>query len=256
MEESNGSWKPPYFSFATFWSFMADLAGKPLPPKIDRMMLKSKSGTDQANLMFALRAFDLVDETFMVSAANLGPIAQGDEEVRAKALGTLVRFFYQDALSLSEQNGTEGQLHELFRDKYGLTSADTRRKAVTFFLHAARKAGIPLSEHFPSSRPGSGAPGTPRPKRAAAQRRKPAGGTPETPIVTTDQTSTGERKTVSFGSAGSVTVTVDVKWLDLADNVFTGLRKVIRDLEALGNVDSPPASPAGTKTTTTEVDEP
>jgi hypothetical protein len=256
MEDAGGSWKPPYFSFATFWSFMGDLASKPLPPKIDRMMLKSKSGTDQANLMLALRSFDLVDDTYMVNAASLGSIAQGDEESRAKALGALVRHYYPDALALSEQNGTEGQLHDLFRDKYGLTSSDTRRKAVTFFLHIARKAGIPLSEHFPSSRPGSGSPGTPRQTRAPSQRRKNTSGTGDVPVVTTDQTSTGERKTVSFGDAGMVTVTVDVKWLDLADNVFTGLRKVIRDLEALGTVDSPPKSKAGAEATATEVDEP
>jgi len=236
MEEVNGSWKPPYFSFATFWSFMGDLASKPLPPKIDRMMLKSKSGTDQANLMFALRAFDLVDENFMVNPTTLGSIARGDEESRATALGAVIRHYYPEALALSEQNGTEGQLHELFREKYGFASADTRRKAVTFFLHAARKAGIELSEHFPSSRLGSGSPGTPRAKRGTGQRRKGANGSGSgtDPVVTTDQTGAGERKTVSFGEAGKVTVTVDVKWLDLADHVFTGLRKVIRDLEALG----------------------
>lgn len=236
MEEATGSWKPPYFSFATFWSFMGDLATKPLPPKIDRMMLKSKSGTDQANLLFALRAFNLVDESYMVKGAWLGPIAQGDEPERAKALGHLVETFYASALELSEKNGTEGQLHELFRDLYGFTSADTRRKAVTFFLHAARKAGIDLSEHFPSSRPGSGSPGAPRAKRAAGGRRRT---TPEPPSVTTVLTGSGEHKTVSFGAAGSVTVTVDVKWLDLDDAAFAGLRKIIRDLEALGAMDSP-----------------
>jgi hypothetical protein len=252
MDESNGTgWKPPYFSFATFWSFMGDLAAKPLPPKIDRMMLKSKSGTDQANLMFALRAFDLVDDSFMVNAAKLGPIAHGDEESRAQALGDIVREHYPNALALSEQNGTEGQLHELFRDQYGLASADTRRKAVTFFLHAARKAGIELSEHFPSSRPGSGSPGSPRPRRP----RKPATPITPRPVVTTEQAATGERKTVSFGDAGQVTVTVDVKWLDLADNVFTGLRKVIRDLEALGDTDPSAGTPDEAETNATEGDE-
>jgi len=36
-----------------------------------------------------------------------------------------------------------------------------------------------------------------------------------------------------FGEAGSVTVRVDVRWLDLPDEVFIGLRKVIQDLEKL-----------------------
>jgi len=40
-----------------------------------------------------------------------------------------------------------------------------------------------------------------------------------------------------------------VKWLDLPDDVFTGLRRVIRDLQGLGT-DSPrqPAPGAGTST--------
>lgn len=243
MDETNGTWKPPYFAFQTFWTFMGDLASKPLPPRIDRTMLKSKSGTDQMNLLFALRAFDLTDEQNNVNAANLAPIAQGDEDARAGALGDLVRRYYLKALDLSGRSGTEGQLHDLFRDDFGVGSADTRRKVVTFFLHAARKAGIELSQHFPSTRSGSGGPGTPRAKRAPGQQRNKngaSGGSANAPVVTTEQTSAGERKHVSLGEAGDVTVTVKVKWLDLPDNVFTGLRKVIQDLEALATPMNPP----------------
>jgi hypothetical protein len=256
MDESNGMWKPPYFAFQTFWTFMADLSSKPLPPKIDRSLLKSKSGTDQMNLLFALRAFDLVDDQQAVNVENLVPIAQGDEETRAKALGDLVRRWYPKALDLSAQSGTEGQLNDLFRDEYGLGSADTRRKAVTFFLHAARRADIELSQHFPNTRSGSGGPGSPRAKRAPGVKRpRPNGtGTAAAPVVTTEQTAGGECKHVTFGEAGTVTVTVDVKWLDLPDHVFTGLRKVIRDLEALGSpTDSPPATAAGAPSADEEV---
>src|SRR5207245_810656 len=98
-----------------------DLAAKPLPPRIDRTMLKSKSGTDQANLLFALRAFELIDESNSVNIASLVPIAQGDEEARAEALGDLVRTHYAGALAISDSSGTEGQLHDWFRDTFGLT---------------------------------------------------------------------------------------------------------------------------------------
>lgn len=228
-------WKPPYFAFQTFWTFMADLAAKPLPPKIDRSLLKSKSGTDQLNLLLALRTFDLMDAEQNVNASNLAPIAQGPEDARARALGDLVRLYYSKALALSDESGTEGQLQDLFRDEFGIASADTRRKAVTFFLHAARRAGIELSPHFPSTRSGSGGPGASRQKRPTPPKRKASSGSAETPLVTTLQTSTGEIVNVSFGNAGTVTVSVDVKWLNLPDEAFTGLRKVIRDLEALGS---------------------
>lgn len=257
MDETSEAWRPPYFAFQTFWTFLGDLAAKPLPPKIDRSLLKSKSGTDQANLLMALRAFDLMDDNNTVNGAALASVAQGAEESRAHALGDLVKRHYGKALDLSEQSGTEGQLHDLFRDDFALSAADTRRKAVTFFLHAARRAGIPLSEHFPSTRSGSGAPGTPKVKRStAASKRKsaPPMGSAGTPVVTTEQTASGEHKRVSFGDSGLVTVNVDVKWLDLPEHVFTGLRKVIRDLEALGSDnDSPRQTAAGVAATGPEV---
>jgi hypothetical protein len=38
-------------------------------------------------------------------------------------------------VALSESNGTQQQLDEVFKDKHGFTSsAETRRKAITFFL--------------------------------------------------------------------------------------------------------------------------
>jgi hypothetical protein len=244
MDATDGTWKPPYFAFSTFWTFMGDLATKPLPPKIDRSLFKSKSGTDQANLLFALRAFNLIGDDNTVNAENLAAIAQGDEAARSLALGDLVRRHYPKALTLSEQGGTEGQLHDLFRTDFGLTSTETRRKAVTFFLHAARQAGIELSQYFPATRSGSGGPGTPRVKRPRTKQSTPGGGSADAPTVTTEHTPQGEQKRVSFGDAGVVTVTVNVKWLDLPDDAFTGLRKLIRDLEALGTPASPPPTDA------------
>jgi hypothetical protein len=44
----------------------------------------------------------------------------------------------------------------------------------------------------------------------------------------------GERRDISLGDAGSVTIIVDVRWLDLPDEQFAALRKLIKDIEALG----------------------
>lgn len=44
----------------------------------------------------------------------------------------------------------------------------------------------------------------------------------------------GERRDVSLGNAGSVTIIVNVRWLDLSDDQFAKLRKLIKDIEALG----------------------
>jgi hypothetical protein len=44
-----------------------------------------------------------------------------------------------------------------------------------------------------------------------------------------------ERRDISLGDAGSVTVIVNVRWLDLPEDQFTRLRKLIKDIEALGD---------------------
>jgi hypothetical protein len=44
-----------------------------------------------------------------------------------------------------------------------------------------------------------------------------------------------ERRDISLGDAGSVTVIVNVRWLDLSEDQFTKLRKLIKDIEALGD---------------------
>jgi hypothetical protein len=44
-----------------------------------------------------------------------------------------------------------------------------------------------------------------------------------------------ERRDISLGDAGSVSVIVNVRWLDLSEDQFTKLRKLIKDIEALGD---------------------
>lgn len=44
-----------------------------------------------------------------------------------------------------------------------------------------------------------------------------------------------ERRDISLGDAGSVSVIVNVRWLDLSEDQFTRLRQLIKDIEALGD---------------------
>jgi hypothetical protein len=59
MDESPDTFRPPYMSFQTFWRFIEELAGKPLPPAIDRSIMSTRSGSDKANLTQALSTFGL-----------------------------------------------------------------------------------------------------------------------------------------------------------------------------------------------------
>jgi hypothetical protein len=217
--------KPPYLPFKTFWSFVEELRSKPLPPEIDRSLLRTKSGTDQANLISAFKAFGLISETQAVEA-NLRQLISADESGAKSILQGLLRSRYPRQFELSEQNGTEKALNDSFEEDFGVT-ADTRRKAVTFFLQASRFAGIKLSPHFPVTRLGSGRPAGIRPKQTAKRKTLPIGAP-----TGNAGTRTPECVTADLG-AGTVTMIVDVRWLDLDDSKFVALRKLTADLREL-----------------------
>jgi hypothetical protein len=207
--------KPPYMSFQTFWNFIEELATRPLPPQIDRSLMSSKSGTDQNNLTTALRGFGLTGPDQQVLPALLG-LAMGDEGGRKEKLAELVRTYYPQQLVISEQNGTEQQLHDSFRETFGLDTRETRRKAVTFFLHAARTAGIELSPHFPATRSGSGSPGVPRPKRTSKRKNTQSDKTTGSPADHPRPNDEGDSYSVSLSSGGSVSVVVSVNLFSLS----------------------------------------
>jgi hypothetical protein len=240
VDEFPEGFRPPYMSFLTFWNFIDELSRKPLPPRIDRSLMGSKSGTDQANLAMALTSFGLTD-----SEANVQPVLRGlvaaDVETRKQMLSDLVNTNYAGPMRVSGQNGTQTDLAAAFRDDYpAIASADTRRKAITFFLHAARTAGIEVSAHFPPTRAGSGAPGTAKPKRQAA-RRKPTG-TPGNDGAITSRTNppSGDTYTVDLASGGVVSVVVSVNLFDLTTDDRAFVIDLVDKLKGYGSP-TPPA---------------
>lgn len=213
--------RPPYMSFQTFWRFVEELGSKPVPPQIDRSLMGSKSGTDQNNLTAALATFGLVGPGGTVKPP-LRALAEASEDDRKPMLAAMLRHYYPAAVAVAEGHGTEQQLHEAFRDAYDMSAVETRRKAVTFFLHAARLAEIPLSAHFPTTRGGPGAPGAPRPKRVLKRKPAAATGTPDESASQGTRTVTGDTYSVSLDSGGEVSVVVNVNLFTLspADRTF------------------------------------
>jgi len=240
LVDSPPDFKPPYMSFQTFWNFLTDLSAKPLPRKLDRSIMQSKSGTDQNNLMAALEGFGFIDGDGVVQP-SFQWFQEATPEQRKETLSDLLSTFYGAPLGVSANNGTPNDLAESFRDRLGMTTADTRRKAITFFLHAAREAGIDLSPHFPKTRAGSGAPGTPKPQRSGSRRKAALNGNAST--KSPEKPGVGEQRVVLFGEAGTVTIDVDVRWLDLPDDTFKQLRELIKNIVALGSADETVVTP-------------
>jgi hypothetical protein len=224
----------PWMSFQTFWNFLEEVVSKPLPPKLDRSMMKSKSGTDQANLISALQLFGLIDESLRVQLV-LETFQSADADGRKSMLGDWIRAQYAPALRVSAENGTPQDLTDVFRDELGMTGPDTRRKAITFFQHAAQHAGITLSPHFPKTRTGSGAPGAPRTKRTPTKRKLPKDDDKDN--SQNAGKSSGHTQTVTLTSGGTVTLTYDVNMFEVSDEDEGFVLSLIKKLRNYPTVD-------------------
>jgi hypothetical protein len=152
--ESKAPAAPPYISFKTLTNLLDRLQTTRLPPRIDRSYLDGMSGGYQSQVIAALRWLDLIGPKGEVEA-TLVSLATTPEQ-RQEIIGDLLRTHYPTVLALSDANSTQGQLEEEFRS-FGV-SGSTLRRAIAFFLHAARYAEIPVSPHFkiPPVPPSSG----------------------------------------------------------------------------------------------------
>lgn len=245
MDSDENGFKPPYMSFQTFWNFIGELGDKPLPPRIDRSLMGTKSGTDQANLMMALTSFRLTDEQYNV-LPQLQALTSATGEERKGILAKMVATHYVEPMRVSASHGTQKDLDDAFTANYpSIASADTRRKAITFFLHAARTAGLDLSVHFQKTRSGSGAPGAAKGRKSAPRRKPPRSESNTTSDQDTGpgQGDAGDTYTVDLASGGSVSVVVRVNLFALTTsdrNFVIDLVDKLKGYETPGPVNSTP----------------
>lgn len=230
-EDKKDEGKAPYLPFQTFVNYLTELATKPLPPKIDRTMMKTKSGSDQANLTAALKFFGYIDPDQHVTE-SLRSFVQLDDEGRKAALAGQLRNLYPDAYKVSDERGSEKALEDSFAHAFGY-SGETRRKAMTFFLHASRWCGVTLSAHFPTTRMGSGRSATAGSKRTSPKKSTVAKKSAHRPTSTQKPVS-GEVVEVAFGAVGTAVLSINAPLLSLPADTLTRLLKVVSDFRALG----------------------
>jgi hypothetical protein len=158
---------PPYISFKTLTNLLERLKEKHIPPRIDRSYLSGMSNGYQSQVIAALRWLDLIGDNGEVTPL-LGDLAT-DEARRPELIGDLLRDRYGRIVALGDQNATQGQLEEAFRE-FGV-SGSTLRKAIAFYLNAAQFAEMRVSPHFktPPVRSADGKPATRKPKATAGR---------------------------------------------------------------------------------------
>lgn len=242
MDEKVDAWRAPYVSYETLVNFLERrLPERPLPPRIDPHFLDNYAGSVRPLLLTTLRTMDMLDDSNEVTE-TLRRVVAGGAEVRKQVMFNWAEVFYREQLELARANEVHSRLWDSFsRHDY---SGSTLRKAVVFYLNLVEDLGLPNSPHFKA--PKAQATGTGR--RPRIIRSKPTGlaGAERSPGPLTSVTNQppSERKVVRFGSSGVISIDVSIKWLDLPEETFVGLRRAIRSIEDLGNqLDHPAAVP-------------
>jgi hypothetical protein len=164
---------PPYIPFPTLLTFLHELKTNGMPPQIDGSVLRRFSGGVQSQLKMAVRSLGLME------GAKPTPFLQNlvsayETPNFEPLLLELLKANYPYVFALDLMTATP----QMFADAFKATGAkdDVARKCRTFFLHAAKRAGVPLGQRIlTGSVPRGPSNGTTRKKAKATK------ATPETP---------------------------------------------------------------------------
>jgi hypothetical protein len=111
-----------------------------IPKQIDRTIWRSQSGFVQGQIMMALRFLSLVDDADRPTA-GLHRFIDGKDK-RPELVRALLHHAYRDLIDRDMTKMTPKMLDEAM-EQYSVTG-DTKKKAVRFFLQAAKFAELPM----------------------------------------------------------------------------------------------------------------
>jgi hypothetical protein len=165
----------PYTSFATFKNFLAGLrASGGAPIVIDNSVYGNMSGGVRSQLKATLRFLGLIDDANKPTDLMHAAIeATQDAAVWGAFVSNVLSDHYAPILAHPLTNSTPAALRKEFEATFS-GSPDVMTKSITFFIHAARDAGVALSPRLTERQRGGGA------RRGAGGRRRDAAATAQT----------------------------------------------------------------------------
>jgi len=139
---------PPYATYGSFTKFISDLRETGVPPRIDKTVFKTTSGSVIYSVLAALKFLKLIEENGTPNS-NLSALVDADEDQRPAELKQILKSGYPPifggGFDLSQVSA--GQFNELIRDEYEV-QASTVDKIAAFLLSACKDAGIEVSTHL------------------------------------------------------------------------------------------------------------
>ncbi|NJD28741.1 MAG: hypothetical protein FIA92_10655 [Chloroflexi bacterium] len=162
-------WVPPYISFTSLLGLIDRMkADGGAPPQIDRSYLAGFSGGYQSQVIAAMKSLALIEENGTVTSKLTELVEAANREAREPIIKSMLEEYFPGPVRLGAIKATQGQLEAAFKE-WGITG-DTLRKAIAFYLAAAKYSGVPLSTNFkvPSVAPGDGK----RPRKPRGAKRQ------------------------------------------------------------------------------------
>lgn len=152
--ESKGQVKPPYISFKTLFNLWQRLGEDGFPARIDKSFLESTAGGYATVVIASLRWLGYLHEDGRPTDSLKAVVAAGETERKTLFAATL-RDLYPGLEDKAKGNETQAQLLEYFAETWSL-AGDTRRKAIAFYLAAAKWSGVKTGTLWKTPPSGSG----------------------------------------------------------------------------------------------------
>jgi hypothetical protein len=215
-----------YVPFRTFLTALDGLSHG-LPHVIDRSIFPQMSGVTQSQLMGALKFLKLISAEGKPTAALHALAVQKDK--RAENLKAVLEDAYPELIQSDLSKATPSSLNAAF-EKFGLTG-ETNVKAKSFFLQAAKTAGIVLSPYLLK--------GT----RTVSKRKKPLGQSRGAEVAGTSASrfddledyefvSPGVNKVIRLDNGSTLSLTLDKNFGELPSRQRKFVNEVIDMMEA------------------------
>ncbi len=166
--EAESRLQPPYVSFQSIKTALAQFKEHETPDRIDRSVLTNFSGAVGSQILTALRFLGLTDHDGRPTVQMKKLVAAYGADDWPSELEAVLEDAYAPIFELSLATCSPSQFIEKFKGTYK-GAEDVIRKSMTFFLNAASDAQIPVSSFIMKARKPRG-PSTKRRPRSSEPR--------------------------------------------------------------------------------------
>lgn len=140
---SAGGKTPAYVAYSTFKTLLDDLNVNGLPPQIDRSVLKRFSGGVQSQLIPALKYLGLITTDSRPTRRLKALVDAYGTDLYAFELRDVLEASYPFVHAINLKTATATMFADAFKEGTG-AKEDVLRKCRTFYLQAAKEAGIEM----------------------------------------------------------------------------------------------------------------